>query len=51
MAMCNPCSNPTDTKPKLSDTSETVSDPTLYRSLAAALQYLIFTCPDISYVV
>ncbi|GKD22695.1 ribonuclease H-like domain-containing protein [Tanacetum coccineum] len=28
-----------------------VSDPTLYRSLAGALRYLTFTCPDLSYVV
>jgi hypothetical protein len=28
-----------------------VSDPTVYRSLAAALQYLTFTRPDITYAV
>ncbi|GKA54924.1 ribonuclease H-like domain-containing protein, partial [Tanacetum coccineum] len=28
-----------------------ISDPTLYRSLAGALQYLNFTRPDLSYVV
>ncbi|KAJ9545930.1 hypothetical protein OSB04_025637 [Centaurea solstitialis] len=28
---------------------ESVSEPTLYRKLSGALQYLTFTCPDISY--
>nr|GEY19886.1 ribonuclease H-like domain-containing protein [Tanacetum cinerariifolium] len=32
------------------DSSEGI-DPTLYRSLAGALQYLTFTCPDLSYAV
>ncbi|GJW41472.1 ribonuclease H-like domain-containing protein [Tanacetum coccineum] len=36
---------------KLSADGDLVSDPTLYRSLAGALQYLTFTRPDISYVV
>ncbi|GJR89880.1 ribonuclease H-like domain-containing protein [Tanacetum coccineum] len=30
---------------------DTVEDPTFYRSLASALQYLTFTRPDISYAV
>ncbi|GKF58073.1 ribonuclease H-like domain-containing protein [Tanacetum coccineum] len=36
---------------KLSADGDPVSDPTLYRSLAGALQYLTFTWPDISYAV
>ncbi|KAJ9560437.1 hypothetical protein OSB04_005597 [Centaurea solstitialis] len=41
-----------DTKPKLShDHDAPFDDPTLYRSLAGALQYLTFTRPDISYAV
>ncbi|GJV71510.1 ribonuclease H-like domain-containing protein [Tanacetum coccineum] len=42
---------PMDTESKLGSDGNTVSDPTLYRSLAGALQYLTFTRPDISYVV
>ncbi|GJZ14760.1 ribonuclease H-like domain-containing protein [Tanacetum coccineum] len=34
---------------KLGLDSDPVSDPTLYRSLAGALQYLTFTRPDLSY--
>jgi hypothetical protein len=34
-----------------SDMGAPVSDPTAYRSLAGALQYLTFTRPDIAYVV
>ncbi|GKA37542.1 ribonuclease H-like domain-containing protein [Tanacetum coccineum] len=49
MLTCNPCRTPVDTDFKLSADGDHVSDPTLYRSLAGALQYLTFTRPDISY--
>lgn len=50
MEDCKPCATPVDLKSKLSATSgEKVQDPTLYRSLAGALQYLTFTRPDIAY--
>ncbi|XP_026439320.1 uncharacterized protein LOC113338009 [Papaver somniferum] len=52
MTNCNPVATPVDTNSKLSATSgPAISDPTLYRSLAGALQYLTFTRPDISYAV
>nr|GEW61290.1 ribonuclease H-like domain-containing protein [Tanacetum cinerariifolium] len=51
MKNCNPCRTPVDTKSKLGSDGDPVSDPTLYRSLAGALQYLTFTRPDLSYVV
>nr|GEW84155.1 ribonuclease H-like domain-containing protein [Tanacetum cinerariifolium] len=47
MQHCNPCKTPVDTESKLGFDG----DPTLYRSLAGALQYLTFTLPDISYAV
>jgi hypothetical protein len=41
MIECNPCSTPVDTQGKLSEAEgPPVSDPTAYRSLAGALQYL-----------
>ncbi|KAK9137599.1 hypothetical protein Sjap_008193 [Stephania japonica] len=52
MSSCNPSATPVNTQPKVGATSSTVfDDPTLYRSLAGALQYLTFTRPDISYAV
>ncbi|GJV77133.1 ribonuclease H-like domain-containing protein [Tanacetum coccineum] len=46
-----PCRTPVDTDSKLSADGAPISDSTLYRSLAGALQYLTFTRPDISYAV
>ena len=52
MSDCNPVSTPVDTKAKLSATSGSpVSDPSLYRSLAGALQYATLTRPEIAYAV
>nr|GFB02792.1 hypothetical protein [Tanacetum cinerariifolium] len=51
MLTYNPCRTPVDTDSKLSADGDHVSDPTLYRSLAGALQYLTFTRHDISYAV
>ncbi|GJS96984.1 reverse transcriptase domain-containing protein [Tanacetum coccineum] len=52
MSSCKAFHTPVDTKAKLSFTSGALySDPTHYRSIAGALQYLTFTRPDISYVV
>ncbi|GJV87289.1 ribonuclease H-like domain-containing protein [Tanacetum coccineum] len=50
MQKCNPCKTPVDTESKLGRDDELVSDPTLYRCLAGALQYLTFTWPDLSYL-
>ncbi|GJV14344.1 ribonuclease H-like domain-containing protein [Tanacetum coccineum] len=51
MLNCNPCRTPVDTEKKLGSERSPVTDPTLYRSLAGALQYLTFTRPDLSYAV
>lgn len=52
MSSCKPAATPVDTKSKLSANSGSpFRDPTLYRSLAGALQYLTFTRPDIAYAV
>ncbi|GJY73913.1 ribonuclease H-like domain-containing protein [Tanacetum coccineum] len=42
---------PVDTEKKLGPEGSSVTNPTLYRSLAGALQYLTFTRPDLSYAV
>jgi hypothetical protein len=52
MTDCKPCSTPVDLKPKLAaDSTPSVRDPSQFRSIAGALQYLTFTWPDIAYVV
>jgi hypothetical protein len=52
MSDCKPCSTTVDTQTKLSEaTGDPVADPTGYRSLAGALQYLTFTRTNISYAV
>nr|GEY60432.1 ribonuclease H-like domain-containing protein [Tanacetum cinerariifolium] len=51
MTNCNPSRTPIDTESKLRCDGDSVSDLTLYRSLAGSLKYLTFTQPDISYVV
>lgn len=52
MSECKPCSTPVDTNAKLlAIDGAPVADPTDYRSLTGALQYLTFTRPDISYAV
>ena len=52
MTVCKLCSTPVDTQAKVSATEgPPVADPTAFRNLAGALQYLTFTWPNISYVV
>jgi hypothetical protein len=52
MSDCKPCSTSIDTQAKVSsDMGGPVHDPTAYRSLGGALQYLTFTRPDIAYAV
>jgi hypothetical protein len=51
MRDCKPCSTPVDTHAKMSADGVPVADPTHFRSIAGALQYLTFTRPDLAYVV
>jgi hypothetical protein len=52
MSDCKPCSTPVDTCAKVpAEAGPPVTDPTAFRSLAGALQYLTFTRPDIAYAV
>ncbi|XP_060202718.1 uncharacterized mitochondrial protein AtMg00810-like [Lycium barbarum] len=52
MSHCSPSPTLVDTKPKLSASKDApFDDPTKYRQLVGASQYLTFTRPDISYAV
>jgi hypothetical protein len=52
MLNCHPISTPFDTTSKLSLTAgQPFDNPSLYRSLAGALQYLTLTRPDLAYAV
>ncbi|GKF18477.1 ribonuclease H-like domain-containing protein, partial [Tanacetum coccineum] len=51
MHNCNLCRTSVDTKSKLVPDGDPVTDSTLYRSLAGAIQYITFTRADLSYVV
>jgi hypothetical protein len=52
MSECHPTSTPVDSKSKLSaEDGPPVADPSQYRSLAGALQYLTLTRPDLAYAV
>ncbi|KAJ9558576.1 hypothetical protein OSB04_013190 [Centaurea solstitialis] len=51
MTTCNPCNTPAEPNRKLDESGPPMSDPTLYRSLVGALQYLTFTRPDITFAV
>ncbi|KAJ9566478.1 hypothetical protein OSB04_002444 [Centaurea solstitialis] len=51
MLNCNPARTPTESAQKLGADGPPVTDPTLYRSLVGALQYLTFTRPEIAFAV
>jgi len=52
MSECHPTATPVDARTKLSATEGApVADPSAYRSLAGALQYLTLTRPDLAYAV
>ena len=51
MLGCQTSHTPVDTGSKLSADGDPFSDPSLYRSLTGALQYLTLTRPEISFAV
>jgi hypothetical protein len=52
MANCKPCTTLVDLQAKLAgDLGPPVEDASQFRSIAGALQYLMFTRPDIAYAI
>ncbi|XP_019190805.1 PREDICTED: uncharacterized protein LOC109185281 [Ipomoea nil] len=51
MADCKPLSTPASTTKPVTPSDEVYDNPTQYRRLAGALQYLTITRPDLSYAV
>ena len=52
MLDCKPCSNPCSSNHHLVPANSLVlPDPTVYRCMVGALQYMTFTRPDLSYAV
>jgi hypothetical protein len=52
MVDCKPCTTPVDLQTKLADDSRPpVADASQFQSITGALQYLMFTRPDIAYAV
>ena len=52
MAECKPCATPMEERLKLTKASTTAKvDATLYRSIVGGLRYLVYTRPDIAFVV
>ncbi|GKF33500.1 ribonuclease H-like domain-containing protein [Tanacetum coccineum] len=51
MLKCNPCKTLVDAEKKLGHNGLPVDDPTLYHSLAGAIQYITFTRSDLSYAI
>ena len=51
MVDCKPMGTPLESKTKTSSTDSLLEDPSYYRGIVGALQYLTLTCPDISFSV
>ncbi|GMP65304.1 hypothetical protein CsSME_00026160 [Camellia sinensis var. sinensis] len=52
LSECKPCSSPMSVKPSLTSSSiELFDNPSLYRNIVRALQYLTITRPDIAFTV